>query len=126
VDATELCYEDLEDQGARLTEITVHTRRVRADDRGGQLASAESGCHAAVVTLERTAHSDAAKLQRSKLTDDGKLFLYTQKTGQPVYLPLPPSMVKMLRELPNIANSRYSSGTASATPRPPVKRGGRP
>jgi hypothetical protein len=29
--------------------------------------------------------SDAAKLERSKLTDDGKLFLYTQKTGQPVY-----------------------------------------
>jgi integrase len=34
--------------------------------------------------------SDAAKLERSKLTDDGKLFLYTQKTGQPVYVPLPP------------------------------------
>jgi integrase len=51
--------------------------------------------------------SDAAKLERSKLTDDGKLFLYTQKTGQPVYVPLPPSVVKILRELPNLENSRY-------------------
>jgi site-specific recombinase XerD len=51
--------------------------------------------------------SDAAKLERSMLTDDGKLFLYTQKTGQPVYVPLPPSVVKILRELPNIENTRY-------------------
>jgi integrase len=51
--------------------------------------------------------SDAAKLERSALTPDGKLFLYTQKTGQPVYVPLPPSVVKILRELPNIENSRY-------------------
>jgi site-specific recombinase XerD len=51
--------------------------------------------------------SDAAKLERSKLTDDGKLFLYTQKTGQPVYVPLPPSVAKILGELPNIQNSRY-------------------
>ena len=51
--------------------------------------------------------SDAAKLERSKLTDDGKLFLYTQKTGQPVYVPLPPSVTKTLRELPNLENPRY-------------------
>lgn len=51
--------------------------------------------------------SDAAKLERSKLTDDGKLFLYTQKTGQPVYVPLPPSVAKTLRELPNLENPSY-------------------
>jgi site-specific recombinase XerD len=51
--------------------------------------------------------SDAAKLERSKLTDDGKLLLYTQKTGQPVYVPLAPSVAKTLRELPNLENPRY-------------------
>ena len=51
--------------------------------------------------------SDAAKLERSRLTDDGKLFLHTQKTGQHVYVPLPPSVAKMLRELPNLENPRY-------------------
>ena len=63
--------------------------------------------------------SDAAKLERSALTPDGKLFLYTQKTGQPVYVPLPPSLVKMLRDLPNPENPRYFfwSGTSqSETP----------
>jgi integrase len=50
------------------------------------------------------------------LTDDGKLFLYTQKTGQPVYVPLPPSVVKILRELPNMENPRYFfwNGTGQA------------
>lgn len=43
---------------------------------------------------------DAACLERSRLKDD-KLFLYTQKTGTPVYCPLPPALVKSLEELPN-------------------------
>jgi integrase len=64
---------------------------------------------------------DAAKLERSKLTDDGKLFLYTQKTGQPVYVPLPPAVVKMLRELPNIQNSRYFFWNGNGLPETPAK-----
>jgi integrase len=63
--------------------------------------------------------SDAAKLERSKLTDDGKLFLYTQKTAQPVYVPLPPSVAKILRELPNLENPRYffwNGNSAAETP----------
>jgi site-specific recombinase XerD len=51
--------------------------------------------------------SDAAKLERSKLTGDGKLLLYTQKTGQSVYVPLPPSVAKLLHDLPNLENPRY-------------------
>lgn len=39
---------------------------------------------------------DAACLERARLTDD-KLFLYTQKTGTPVYCPLPPSVVEALQ-----------------------------
>jgi integrase/recombinase XerD len=38
---------------------------------------------------------DAACLERARLRDD-KLFLYTQKTGTPVYCPLPPDAVKAL------------------------------
>jgi len=60
--------------------------------------------------------SDAAKLERSKLSADGKLFLRTQKTGQAVYVPLPPSVAKMLHDLPNLENPRYFfwSGTSDA------------
>lgn len=60
--------------------------------------------------------SDAGKLERSKLTDDGKLFLYTQKTGQPVYVPLPPGVAKLLRDLPNLENPHYFfwNGTSNA------------
>jgi integrase len=36
--------------------------------------------------------SDAAVLERARLSDD-KLFLYTQKTGTPVWVPLPPATV---------------------------------
>jgi integrase/recombinase XerD len=38
---------------------------------------------------------DAACLERSRLTDS-RLFLYTQKTGTPVYCPLPPTVVAAL------------------------------
>jgi integrase len=44
--------------------------------------------------------SDAAILERARLSDD-KLFLYTQKTGTPVWLPLPPVAVKALEESPS-------------------------
>jgi integrase len=65
--------------------------------------------------------SDAAKLERSKLTDDGNLFLYTQKTGQPVYVPLPPNVAKMLHELPNLENSRYFFWNGSSAAETPAK-----
>jgi len=43
---------------------------------------------------------DAACLERARLKD-GKLFLYTQKTGTPVNCPLPPVAVRALNELSN-------------------------
>jgi integrase/recombinase XerD len=43
---------------------------------------------------------DAACLERARLRDD-KLFLYTQKTGTPVYCPLPPDAVKALDRVRN-------------------------
>ena len=43
---------------------------------------------------------DAACLERKRL-NDGRLFLYTQKTGTPVYCPLPPEVVTALDAVPN-------------------------
>jgi integrase/recombinase XerD len=48
---------------------------------------------------------DAACLERARLVDD-KLFLYQQKTGTPVYCPLPPIVVKGLATVPN-ANAQF-------------------
>jgi integrase/recombinase XerD len=44
---------------------------------------------------------DAACLERSRL-NDGRLFLYTQKTGTPVYCPLPPQVNSALESVPNM------------------------
>jgi integrase/recombinase XerD len=43
---------------------------------------------------------DAACLERARLTGD-KLFLYTQKTGTPVYCPLPPGVTRALGAVVN-------------------------
>lgn len=48
---------------------------------------------------------DAACLERARLKND-KLFLYTQKTGTPVYCPLPPTVVTALKEVSN-TNPEY-------------------
>ena len=40
---------------------------------------------------------DAACLERCRLKT-GKLFMYTQKTGTPVYCPLPPTVVDSVEE----------------------------
>ena len=52
--------------------------------------------------------------------------LYTQKTGESVYVPLPPSVVTTLREVPN-GNPRYFfwNGT-SAVDEPQANVGGAP
>lgn len=43
---------------------------------------------------------DAACLERERVKGD-KLFLYTQKTGTPVYCPLPPEVTKAMRAVVN-------------------------
>ena len=48
---------------------------------------------------------DAACLERARLVDD-KLFLYLQKTGTPVYCPLPPLVVERLTAVKN-ANEQF-------------------
>ena len=49
---------------------------------------------------------DAVTLERDRLSDDGKIFLYRAKTGVPVYVPIPPDIAEVLRALPS-GNPRY-------------------
>ena len=55
---------------------------------------------------------DAATLARDKLHEN-KLLLYTQKTGQPVWLPLPRKAAEELEELNTRGKYFFWSGTAS-------------
>lgn len=41
--------------------------------------------------------SDAVTLKRSRIDSNGRLFLYTQKTGKPVYVPLPKTVLNALK-----------------------------
>ena len=50
--------------------------------------------------------SDAVALDTTKL-DGNKLFLRTQKTGQPVYTILPPLVVDVLADTPRMTETRY-------------------
>jgi hypothetical protein len=49
--------------------------------------------------------SDAVGCEAERLKD-GKLFVYTQKTGQHVYLPLPGFVLKEMEALPRVSD-RY-------------------
>ena len=61
---------------------------------------------------------DAATLRRSHVKD-GKLFLYTQKTGTPVWVPLPPVVLKALKATPNV-NDTYFFWTGNGDPKTTV------
>lgn len=50
--------------------------------------------------------SDAVSLSTDRITDD-KLFLYTQKTGTPVYTVLPSFLVKELAATPRVTDKLY-------------------
>jgi integrase len=64
---------------------------------------------------------DAARLERTALTESGSLRLYTQKTGEAVYVPLPPHAVKLLRKLPN-DNPAYFFWNGTSAKDSPGKR----
>ena len=62
---------------------------------------------------------DAACLERKRLADD-KIFLYQQKTGTPVYCPLPSEVVEKLAAVEN-DNERYFFYDGSSLPESMVK-----
>jgi integrase/recombinase XerD len=53
--------------------------------------------------------SDAVGLERSRLTENDEIFLRRAKTGQPVYVPIPPDVAEALRNIPAgpAPNPRY-------------------
>ena len=57
---------------------------------------------------------DAVTLPRDRIVD-GKLFLYTAKTGTPVYCPLPDSVANALEALP--AKNQYYFWSGGSTPK---------
>lgn len=63
--------------------------------------------------------SDAAVLERSRLSGD-KLFLYTQKTGTPVWVPLPPKTVEALNASPS-DDEKYFFWNGNCLPTSAVK-----
>lgn len=63
--------------------------------------------------------SDAAVLERSRVSGD-KLFLYTQKTGTPVWVPLPPKTVEALKNSPS-DNAKYFFWNGRCQPKSAVK-----
>lgn len=62
---------------------------------------------------------DAACLGRARLVDD-KLFLYQQKTGMPVYCPMPSSVVEKLKAVRN-ENDRFFFYDGTSQPQSMVK-----
>jgi integrase len=78
----------------------------------------------ALVLLMRwsgLAIKDAVTLERTRLSEDGNLFLYRAKTGVPVYVPLPPEVHTLLRSLPN-SNPHYFFWSGNGDPET-AKRG---
>jgi integrase len=64
--------------------------------------------------------SDAVKLEQSRLTADGRLMLRQMKTGNPVYVKLPPVCIEALTRLPDAkyffwtGESKLSTAVGSA------------
>jgi integrase/recombinase XerD len=72
----------------------------------------------ALVLLMRwsgLAIKDAVTLERTRVDDDGSVFLYRAKTGVPVYVPLPPNVHSLLKSLPS-ENPRYFFWSGNGDP----------
>jgi integrase/recombinase XerD len=62
---------------------------------------------------------DAVTLERRRLNEKGELFLYRAKTGNPVYVPLPPDVADGLRNIPPgpSPNPRYYFWSGNSSPK---------
>jgi integrase/recombinase XerD len=93
------------------------------DWRGGRDFQFRADRLRALVLLMRwsgLAIQDAVTLERDRLSDDGKIFLYRAKTGVPVYVPIPPDIAEILRALPS-SNPRYFFWTGNGDPQTACK-----
>jgi integrase len=64
---------------------------------------------------------DASRLERARLVN-GKILLYMAKTGNPVYVPVPPHVAKALENLPNTENPLYFFWSGKTNLNTPVFR----
>ena len=95
------------------------------DWRGGRDFHYRADRLRALVLLMRwsgLAIQDAVTLERERLSEDGKLFLYRAKTGVPVQVPLPPDIAAMLQALPS-DNARYFFWSETEILKPPARAG---
>jgi integrase/recombinase XerD len=104
--------------------VLVDATYAYGDWRGGHDFEHRRDRLRALVLLMRwsgLAILDAVTLERTRLSDDGNLFLYRAKTGVPVYVPLPPEVHTLLRSLPN-SNEHYFFWSGNGDPET-AKRG---
>jgi integrase len=86
--------------------------RIYGDPRGGYIPIEDTRTRLRTLTLlmrwSGLRIRDAVTLERHRLEGDS-LLLYQAKTGQPVYVPLPPEVVEALRTIPDgpKPNPRY-------------------
>jgi site-specific recombinase XerD len=93
----------------QMTEILAACEKCGMKCRGGRYRAAENvrRIRAFVLLLRHSGLriGDAVMLERRRITAD-KLFLYTAKTGTPVYVPLPEFVLNALAAIPKISD-RY-------------------
>jgi integrase len=93
------------------------------DWRGGRDFQFRADRLRALVLLMRwsgLAIQDAVTLERDRLSNDGKIFLYRAKTGVPVYFPIPPDIAETLKALPS-GNPRYFFWSGNGDPQTACK-----
>jgi hypothetical protein len=84
------------------------------DWQGGHDFYARADRIRALILLMRwsgLAIQDAVTLERDRLSEGDKLFLDRVETGVPVFVPVPPDVLAMLRALPSNAYSRSPTST---------------
>lgn len=95
------------------------------DPRGGFLDIEDTRTRLRTLTLlmrwSGLRIRDAITLERHRLEGDS-LLLYQAKTGQPVYVPLPPYVVKALKSIPDgpVPNPRYFFWSGNGLPKSAV------
>jgi len=109
------------DEFARILDATY----VYGDPRGGFISVEDTRVRLRTLTLlmrwSGLRIRDAVTLERHRLHGDN-LLLYQAKTGQPVYVPLPPDVAEALRTIPDgpRPNPRYFFWSGNGLPKSAV------
>lgn len=93
----------------------------RLADGEGQFTPTNAARLRALVLVMRYAGlriQDAVCLSKAALSGDGTIFLYTQKTGVPVSIPVPPLVVEALQTIPSASADHFfwTGGSKKTSP----------